>query len=55
MNNDIAKDLITIKINFTDFINKKELILSLIKEGYQFALIIDDKYLQFVISNDVND
>ena len=44
MNNDIAKDLITIKINFTDFINKKELILSLIKEGYQFALIIDDKY-----------
>ena len=44
MNNDIAKDLITIKINFTDFTNNKDKILSLIKEGYQFALIIDDNY-----------
>ncbi|MBR3161154.1 MAG: hypothetical protein IKF19_00280 [Bacilli bacterium] len=49
INNDIAKDLITIKINYEDFIYHKDTILSLIKEGYQFALIIDEKYIN---SND---
>lgn len=44
-NNDIGKELITIKITFEDFISNKEIILSLIKEGYQFAVIIDEKYI----------
>ncbi|MEE3343050.1 MAG: hypothetical protein VZS44_03060 [Bacilli bacterium] len=43
-NNDIGKDLISIKITYEDFVSNKDLILALIKEGYQFALIIDDKY-----------
>ena len=48
-NNDIAKDLITIKITYEDFTLNKEKVLSLIKEGYQFGIIIDEK---FINSND---
>ena len=48
-NNDIAKDLITIKITYEDFTSNKEKVLSLIKEGYQFGIIIDEK---FINSND---
>ena len=43
-NNDIGKDLLTMKITYEDFIQNKEKVLNLIKEGYQFALIIDEKY-----------
>ena len=43
-NNDIGKDLLTMKITYEDFIQNKEKVLTLIKEGYQFALIIDEKY-----------
>ena len=43
-NNSIAKDLITLKITYTDFSKNKEKIYSLIKEGYQFAVILDEKY-----------
>lgn len=43
--NDIGKELITIKISYSDFINNKDILLEYMKEGYKFALIIDDKYL----------
>lgn len=43
-NNDIGKELISIKITYEDFIKNKDIILSLIREGYQFSLIIDEKY-----------
>ena len=43
--NDIAKDLITIKVAYKDFIASKETILEYIKEGYQFSVTLDDTYL----------
>ena len=43
--NNIAKDLITIKINYKDFITNKEVILEYIKNAYQFAVVLDDEYL----------
>ena len=43
--NNIAKDLITIKINYKDFIANKEAILEYIKNAYQFAIVLDDEYL----------
>ena len=50
-NNPIAKELITIKINYEDFISNRELVLNYIKDGYGFAVILDEKYKG---SNDVN-
>ena len=46
INNDISKDLITLKINYDDFIDNKEKVLSLIKEGYQFGVIIDENFMK---------
>ncbi len=46
MNNDIAKDLISLKISFGDFINYKDDVYRLIKEGYQFSVILDDVFLK---------
>ena len=43
--NDIGKELIAIKITYTAFIENKDLILDYIKEGYKFAIILDDKYI----------
>ncbi len=43
-NNDISKDLITIKITYNNFLTNKEIIYSLIKEGYEFAVVLDEKY-----------
>ncbi len=54
-NNDIGKELITIKIKYEIFIQNKETILSLIKEGYQFALIIDEKYLNSTDNKNIID
>lgn len=45
LNNDISKELISIKITYEIFLPNKEIVLSLIKEGYQFSLIIDEKYI----------
>lgn len=50
-NNPIAKELITIKINYEDFISNRELVLNYIKDGYGFAVILDEKYKG---SSDVN-
>ena len=43
--NDIGKELIAIKITYTAFIENKDLLLNYIKEGYKFAIILDDKYI----------
>ena len=44
--NDIGKELISIKITYTMFIDNKELILYYIREGFQFAVILDNKYYE---------
>lgn len=46
IDNDIAKEVITIKINYKDFNKYKEVIFSYIKEGYKFAIVLDDSYLE---------
>jgi hypothetical protein len=45
LDNDMAKDSITIKVYYEDFMKYKEIIFSYIKEGYKFAIILDDSYL----------
>lgn len=45
LDNDIAKDSITIKVHYEDFMKYKEIIFSYIKEGYKFAIVLDDSYL----------
>lgn len=44
--NDIGRDRIIMKICYGDFIANKEIILSLIKRGYNFAIILDDEYIK---------
>lgn len=44
INNDIMKDKVSLKITYEDYTKYKEQILSLIKDGYNFAIIIDDSY-----------
>ncbi len=45
LDNDMAKDSITIKVYYEDFMKYKEIIFSYIKEGYKFAIVLDDSYL----------
>ena len=42
--NDLAKDLLSLKINYSNFISNKEKVYELIREGYKFSVIIDNKY-----------
>ena len=44
IDNDIAKDRISLKINYSDYIDNKDTILDLINKGYNFTLILDDTY-----------
>ena len=44
ISNDICKDKISIKINFSDFIKHKDTIIKLINNGFNFAIKIDDTY-----------
>lgn len=44
LSNDICKDKISIKIDFTDFIKHKDTIIKLINNGYNFAIKIDNTY-----------
>ena len=44
INNAAIQDKIILKIYYQDFEENKELIYSLIKEGYRFAIIIDDSF-----------
>ena len=53
--NDIGKELITIKISYDDYLCNKELILDYIKEGYQFAIILNDKYFKDNSNNTILD
>ena len=42
IDNDIAKEKICLKISYSDYSNNKENIYELTREGYRFALILDD-------------
>lgn len=42
LNNPLAKKQISIKINYSDYINNKEFINSKIKDGYSFAIVLDE-------------
>lgn len=44
LDNDIAKDCISLKITYQDFINKKDNIYDYIKLGFQFSVILDDYF-----------
>ena len=53
-NNEIGKEKIVIKISYGDFIANKDNILFYIKDGFQFAIILDDMYLQNKNTNILN-
>ena len=42
IDNDIVKEKICLKISYSDYSNNKENIYELAREGYRFALILDD-------------
>ena len=44
INNDLTKDVTSMKISYNSFITNKEKIYELIKEGYKFSVIIDNTY-----------
>ena len=46
LDNDIAKDLVIIKIKYNSFVKNKDTVLNYIKEGFQFAVVLDNSYLE---------
>ena len=44
IDNDLTKDVISMKIQYKDFIANKEKILELIHDGYKYSIIIDNTY-----------
>ena len=44
INNDLTKDVTSMKLFYKDFIVNKEKIYELIKDGFKFSVIIDDTY-----------
>ena len=46
LNSPLTKKQISIKINYSDYVKNKDLINSKIKEGYSFALVIDEKDIE---------
>ena len=46
MNNDIARDLISLKVSYEEFIKNKDDIYKLIKDGYQFSVVLDDYFIK---------
>ena len=44
LNNEILKERITIKINYSDFLQEKEIIYNEIRHGYKFAVILDSEF-----------
>src|SRR5574344_174230 len=44
INNDLTKNRIYFKITFNNYINNKDLVNGFIKEGYKFALELDDNF-----------
>ena len=44
LDNDILLDKIVLRLKYVDFINNKEFIYELMKEGYKFAIIINDEF-----------
>ena len=44
IDNDLAKDITSMKINYKDYMSNKEKIHELIHNGYKFSIIIDNTY-----------
>ena len=44
MNNDISRDLISLKINYDEFVKNKDDVYKLIHDGYSFSVILDDTF-----------
>lgn len=44
IDNDLTKDVISMKIQYKDFIANKEKILELIRDGYKYSIVIDNTY-----------
>ncbi len=44
LDNDILKDRVVIKINYTDFIEEKESIYENMRAGYKFAVVLDSSF-----------
>lgn len=52
MENDLSKELISLKITYEEFLNHKEIIYALMREGYQFCLIITEDFLNETIKKE---
>lgn len=50
IDDDIAKEKIIIKINFKDFIKEKQSFFEYMKQGFNYAIILDDSY-EFIVEN----
>ena len=50
IDNAAIQDKIFLKIQYKDFEENKELIYSLIKDGFRFAIIIDDTFVATLIN-----
>lgn len=44
LDSDVVKESVSFKIEYSDFINNKKLIYDLMRDGFNFAVIIDDSY-----------
>ncbi len=44
IDNDLVKDKISLKVTYTNYLEYKDKIAKLIKKGFSFTLVIDDKY-----------
>ena len=44
LDNAVAQDKVFLKLNYQDFEENKELIYELMKDGFRFAIIIDDTF-----------
>lgn len=50
---DIAKEKLSLKINYTDFLEYKEEVYELVRDGYKFAIILNDSYEEKVENNQI--
>ncbi len=53
IDNDTMKDKINLRVTYSDYLKYKKDLLALNKEGYHFAVIIDDKYEAYAARNEI--
>ncbi len=44
INSEVTRDNVIMNITYSNYLNNKESIESMIKDGYKFSVILDDKY-----------